>query len=48
MGVALYFFTWGIWAENGKLAVTFKYLIQISPERACLMHNLEKIVNIFK
>ena len=26
MGAALYFLIWGIWAKNGKLAVTFNYL----------------------
>ena len=48
MGVALYFLIWGIWAKNGKSAVTFKYLIQFSKSRARWMPNQERIVNIFK
>ena len=43
MDVALYLLIWGIWAKNGKLAVTFKYLIQFSKPRAHWMQNHEKI-----
>ena len=48
MGVALCFFTWGIWAENGKWTLTFKYLIRFSKPRACWMQNHERIVKILK
>ena len=48
MGVALYFFTWGIWAKNGKRTLTFKYLIRFSKARACWVKNHERIVKILK
>ena len=48
MGLAFYFFTWVIWAKNGKWTLTFKYLIRFSKARACWMQNNETIVKILK
>ena len=48
MGVALYFLTWAIWAQNGKWILTFKYLIRFSKPRARWMQNDDRIVKILK
>ena len=48
MGVALYFLDWGIWAKNGQLTVTFKYLIRFLKSRAPCMQNHERVVKILK